>query len=109
MVAGMRRWRRKSLRFVKEQKTIAEWLALVVHVAPEDYALVLELAECPRIVKGYGDTHAQGEKNYEAVMLAVPKLRGRSDAANSVKRLREAALADDTGAKLAIALEEVTR
>ena len=76
MVAGMRRWRRKSLRFVKEQKTIAEWLALVVHVAPEDYALALELAECPRMVKGYGDTHAQGEKNYEAVMLAVPKLRG---------------------------------
>lgn len=109
MVAGMRRWRRKSLRFVKEQKTIAEWLALVVHVAPEDYALALELAECPRMVKGYGDTHAQGEKNYEAVMLAVPKLRGRSDAANSVKRLREAALADDTGAKLAIALEEVAR
>ena len=109
MVAGMRRWRRKSLRFVKEQKTIAEWLALVVHVAPEDYALALELAECPRMVKGYGDTHAQGEKNHEAVMLAVPKLRGRSDTANSVKRLREAALADDTGAKLAIALEEVTR
>jgi indolepyruvate ferredoxin oxidoreductase, beta subunit len=100
MVAGMRRWRRKSLRFEKEQKAIADWVALITRVAPEDYALALEIAECPRMVKGYGDTHAQGEKNYQAVIAALPKLRGKSDAASRLRALREAALADDAGEKL---------
>jgi indolepyruvate ferredoxin oxidoreductase beta subunit len=104
MVAGMRRWRRKSLRFQKEQKAIAEWLALITRTAPEDSTLALEIAECPRMVKGYGDTHAQGEKHYEAVMAALPKLRGKSDAAARLRKLREAALADDTGEKLSTAL-----
>ncbi|MGA8144031.1 MAG: indolepyruvate oxidoreductase subunit beta family protein [Candidatus Acidiferrales bacterium] len=104
MVAGMRRWRRKSLRFIKEQKTITEWLDLVARVAAEDYALAVELAECPRMVKGYGDTHAQGERNYEAVVAGLPKLRGRPDAASRLKHWREAALADDTGEKLDEAL-----
>lgn len=107
MIAGMRRWRRKSLRFAKEQKAIADWLALVTRTAAEDYALALELAECPRMVKGYGDTHAQGEKNYYAVMEALPKLRGKSGAAGWLSALREAALADDTGEKLAKTLVEV--
>jgi indolepyruvate ferredoxin oxidoreductase beta subunit len=106
MVAGMRRWRRKSLRFKKEEKAIGDWLALIARVAPEDYALALELAECPRMVKGYGDTHAQGEKNYEAIMVALPALRGKTDAALRLKKLREAALADDTGEKLARALAD---
>ena len=106
MVAGMRRWRRMSLRFKKEEKAIADWLALITRVAPEDYALALEIAECPRMVKGYGDTHAQGEKNYEAIMAALPTLRGKSDAALRLKKLREAALADDTGEKLASALAD---
>jgi choline dehydrogenase-like flavoprotein len=100
------RWRGKSLRFAKEQKAIADWLVLIARTAPEDYGLALELAECPRIVKGYGDTHAQGERNYEAVMGALPKLRGQTDAATRLRRLREAALADDTGEKLAKALAE---
>ena len=106
MVAGMRRWRRMSLRFKKEEKAIADWLALITRVAPEDYALALEIAECPRMVKGYGDTHAQGEKNYEAIMAALPALSGKSDAASRLKKLREAALADDTGEKLARALAD---
>jgi indolepyruvate ferredoxin oxidoreductase beta subunit len=106
MVASMRRWRRMSLRFKKEEKAIADWLALITRAAPENYALALELAECPRMVKGYGDTHAQGEKNYEAIMAALPTLRGKSDAAPRLKKLREAALADDTGEKLAKALAD---
>jgi indolepyruvate ferredoxin oxidoreductase beta subunit len=106
MAAGMRRWRRKSLRFEREQKAIADWLALITRVAPEDYPLALEIAECPRMVKGYGDTHAQGEKNYEAVLAALPQLRPKRNAALRLKKLREAALADDTGERLAQALAD---
>jgi hypothetical protein len=43
-------------------------------------------------------------------MLAVlPKLRGKNDSAARLKKLREASVADDTGAKLAETLQEVTR
>ena len=104
LVAGMRRWRRKSLRFAKEEQSFAHWLALIPILAQEDYALALEIAECPRMVKGYGDTHAQGEKNYEAVLAALPRLRRTPGAAIRVKALREAALADDTGTALATEL-----
>jgi indolepyruvate ferredoxin oxidoreductase, beta subunit len=107
MVAGMRRWRRKSLRFLREQEKISNWLSLIPKLAEDDYALAMELAECPRMVKGYGDTHAQGSKNYDRVLEALPKLKGKRDAASSLKKLREAALADDSGEKLATALNEV--
>lgn len=107
LIAGMRRWRRKSFRFQKEQKNIDRWLALLRELAAEDYPLAVEAAELPRMVKGYGDTHANGERNYETLIGALPKLRHRPDAAAALRRLREGALLDDTGQKLAEALEKV--
>ena len=107
MIAGMRRWRRGSLRFEKEEKAIADWLALLAVVAQGDYPLALELAECPRMLRGYGDTHALGEKNYESIINALPALRGTTGAASRLRMLREAALADDTGARLAEAFKNL--
>ncbi len=63
-LAEMRRWRRKSLRFEREYKAMQEWLAEIPPVASEDYALGLEVAECPRIIKGYGETHARGSRSF---------------------------------------------
>ena len=106
-LASLRRWRRRSLRFRREQEKIREWLAQMVALAPEDYALAFEVAECPRLVKGYGDTHLLGSRNFDAVMGALPGLRGKAGAADCLKKLREAALADESGRKLAEALREV--
>lgn len=105
-LASLRGWRRKSLRFAREREKIDKWLAQIPSLARDDYALALEVAECPRLVKGYGDTHLLGSRNFDVVMAAVPKLRGTPDAARCLKRLREAALADDTGTKLSEALRE---
>lgn len=107
VIASLRRWRRRSLRFVKEQQWINEWLVHIPVLAQENYALALQFAECPRMVKGYGDTHVHGKQSFDAVMSAVPKLRRMDDAAEKLKKLREAALADDTGEQLAHALREV--
>ena len=107
-VASLRRWRRRSLRFEREQRRIGEWLAQVTALAPEDYALAVEVSECPRLVKGYGDTHLRGSRNFDAVMDAVPMLRRAADGARRLKKLREAALADESGQKLAEALREVS-
>ena len=107
VIAILRRWRRKPLRFVREQQWINEWLVHIPTLAQENYALALEFAECPRMVKGYGDTHVHGKQSFDAIMGVVPKLRHMDNAATELKSLREAALADDTGEKLAQALREV--
>ena len=107
VLAALRPTRRRSLRFKEEHQRINQWLAQIPVLAPENYLLARELAECPRVVKGYGDTHARGRKNFDALMAAVRKLRGQQDAAGRLKKLREAALADDTGEKLAEMLKEL--
>jgi indolepyruvate ferredoxin oxidoreductase beta subunit len=107
-LAGLRRWRRKSLRFQEEHARIQKWLSQVALIARDDYALGLELAECPSMVKGYGETHQRGRRNFDTVMNTLPKLRGRKDAAASLKNLREAALADDTSEKFNRMLLELT-
>jgi indolepyruvate ferredoxin oxidoreductase beta subunit len=106
-LASLRRWRPRTLRFKREDQRINRWLEHVKEVAQADYALALEVAECPRLVKGYGDTYALGSRNFESLMQALPALRQMNNAAARLKTLREAALADDTGKKLENALAEL--
>ncbi len=107
VLAAMRPWRRASLRFQEESKVIALWLAQVVAIARQNYPLAVELAQCPTIVKGYGETHIRGRKHFGEILTALRKVGRSENAAESLKRLREAALADDTGQKLAEALREL--
>jgi indolepyruvate ferredoxin oxidoreductase, beta subunit len=106
-LAALRPLRRKSLRFREEHLRIKQWLAQVAKIAKEDYPLALEVAECPRVVKGYGDTHIRGRKNFDILMSILPKLTPSSSAAQLLRKLREAALADDTGERLTAALQEL--
>jgi indolepyruvate ferredoxin oxidoreductase, beta subunit len=106
-IACLRRFRRRTLRFKREHQKIDSWLSLVKEVAKQDYDLARELAECPRLIKGYGDTHAHGSRNYELLMQALPLLQRQSGAAARLKALREAALEDETGKKLADALRDL--
>ncbi|MEQ1882171.1 MAG: DUF6537 domain-containing protein, partial [Burkholderiales bacterium] len=105
-IAGMRSWRRASLRYREEHKRIAAWLACIRETAATDYDLAVAVAECQRLVKGYSDTHARGLANFSTVMAVLPKLRGGADAGDIVRNLRDAALADDSGAQFAVALEK---
>lgn len=107
LLAGMRPWRRKSLRFREEHSRIQQWLGRIIEIGKDDYSLALELAECPRVVKGYGDTHIRGRKNFDALMTALPKLAHSGEAGKLLKNLRTAALADDTGERLTAALREL--
>lgn len=93
----LRGYRRRTLRHQRETAAIAEWLALIARTAPVDHALACEIAECPRLIKGYGETHARGMQRFGALIAAATRLTGRADAAPSLRRLREAALADEHG------------
>jgi indolepyruvate ferredoxin oxidoreductase beta subunit len=103
-VAKLRRWRRTTLRYIAEHKAIDGWMAHILRLAPSNPALALEVAQLQRLVKGYSDTHVRGRKNFEAIMAVLPNLESRADGAAAVARLREAALADDTGLTLSVAL-----
>ncbi len=102
-VASLKPWRRSSLRWQAEQQALDGWLAAVCETIGRDAALAAEVAELRNLVKGYGDTHVRGSANYAVIMSALPTVAG-PQAAGEFARLRQSALADDTGAKLGEAL-----
>jgi indolepyruvate ferredoxin oxidoreductase beta subunit len=106
-VASLKGMRRKSLRFQAEQARIGAWLGLIEAQAGSDYALALEVAESQRLVKGYGDTHVRGTRNFDTIMAALPALRKAGDPARRVRELRKAALADESGKELAAMMNGV--
>lgn len=107
MLAGLRRFRRGTLRHAHEMTHRDAWLARVKAAAPKDYALAVELLAARRLVKGYSDTRARGQSKFDKVMAGAARLDGRPDAANWVRRLREAALKDEDGIALAGALKTI--
>lgn len=106
-VASLRPMRRSSLRFGVELARIDDWLARVARIAPRDPALALEVVRCQRLVKGYGDTHARGWRNFERLMRALDALPPGAMTATGLRELREAALADEGGAALAATLDRL--
>jgi indolepyruvate ferredoxin oxidoreductase beta subunit len=104
-VARMKPWRRRSMRFQREQVDLSAWLATVAETATRDCVLATEVAELRNLVKGYGDTHARGAANYAAIMAIVPDLKGPA-AATELASYRTLALADDTGVRLGAAIAQ---
>lgn len=100
-IAGLRRWRRGTLRFHVEGARIEAWLRDVAQAASP--ALALEIVRCQRLVKGYGDTHARGWRNFERIRAAWSRA-GRDMAPATLRVLSEAALADEEGKRLDEAL-----
>ncbi|RLA33034.1 MAG: hypothetical protein DRR03_08055 [Gammaproteobacteria bacterium] len=109
LLARGRNWRRKTPRFAREQAAIEAWLEQVRTVAPNNPALAVELARCQALVRGYGDTLARGHGAYERILAHASDLAGVADAAATVARLREAALADEQGTRLGEVLVTLER
>ena len=99
-VAGLRRIRRSTLRFQVEHQRIAQWLAAICGLAQEHPDVALEVARSQRLVKGYGDTHARGWRNYQRLIAVAPRLAAQSNGAQQMRDLSAAALADDSGQSL---------
>ncbi len=111
-LAGLRAIRPFGYRYKEEQKAIESWLALIVQAAKLSPALALEVAECARLIKGYGDTHARGTANYRTIQTRViaPALAGKipsQRAADAIASARTAALVDPEGESLAKCLAEI--
>ena len=102
-LAGLRRWRGSNLRDAVEQASIETWLDLVRQTALRDGKLAVELAMLRTLVKGYSDTHQRGYANFNRIVGLVPQLAS----ADTLAKLRMAALADENGAALERALAEL--
>jgi indolepyruvate ferredoxin oxidoreductase, beta subunit len=112
LLAKLRRWRPRSYRYQQEQAAIAAWLRLIADAARLSGDLALEVAECARLIKGYGDTLQRGSANYRLIETRViaPALAGAiplRQGIDATASARAAALLDPEGEALARCLAEV--
>jgi indolepyruvate ferredoxin oxidoreductase beta subunit len=112
LLAKLKPWRPRSHRFIQEQAAIEAWLGLIAAAAKLSADLALEIAECARLIKGYGDTHKRGSANYATIETRVirPALAGVMPLPQSIDAIasaRTAALKDPEGDALARCLAEI--
>jgi indolepyruvate ferredoxin oxidoreductase beta subunit len=112
LLAKLKRWRPRSYRYQQEQELIEAWLALIRETAALSSDLAREIAECARLIKGYGDTHARGSSNYRRIETEIirPTLAGTIPlkiGIDGVASARAAALVDPEGESLARCLAAI--
>ncbi len=106
-LARLRPLRPVSYRYREEQSLIERWLTLVAEAAKRDTTLAWEIAECARLIKGYGETQRRGKGNFLAIVDALvenPPTAGPAEQAQAIRKAREAALADPEGKALGTTL-----
>jgi len=106
-LAWLKPWRPYSYRYGEEQKLIEHWLTRVRDAATRSIPVALEVAECARLIKGYGETHRRGKANFLAILDALvdnPATMDPAAQAKAIRKAREAALADPEGKALGGAL-----
>jgi len=107
-LGGLRRWRRGTLRYQEENARIEQWLGRIEGLVAVNYPLAVELARAQRLVKGYGETHERGWRNFCALVDRIDDLAQREDGAEVLARLQAAALADEEGEALARELAQIS-
>ncbi len=107
VLGGLKSWRRRTLRHRQEVAHLDRWLGLAMGYLPVNYDLAVEVLRCRRLVKGYSDTHARALSKFDRVMAGAALVAGREDAADWLRRLREAALKDEEGKALDGALATI--
>jgi len=112
LIAKLRPRRPKTFRYEEEQRAIEAWLALIIEAAHLSADLALEITDCARLIKGYGDTHKRGTANYRLIEEHVmrPALAGHIPlhlAVDAIASARTAALVDPDGEGLAKCLAQI--
>lgn len=109
LMGGMRRFRPMGSRYKREQAMILRWLDAVVAGTEADWQLGHEIAQCGRLIKGYGETNERGKENLVHVLdhLAVSaQFESAQARAQAIAEARNAALADAVGTQLDAALQK---
>jgi indolepyruvate ferredoxin oxidoreductase beta subunit len=99
-LAALRPIRPHSLRFAREQQTIEDWLVALELALANDARwggdAAVAMARLPRLIRGYGDTHANGRENFRRIVDAYRRASGLDPrrAADELRRDAQAALND---------------
>ena len=98
-LALMKHLRPYGSRFGVEQDLIMQWHHAVLQGVQEDWQLGYEIAQCGRLIKGYGSTNERGKHNLLHVIthLAQPSFGTPVQRAAAIRQAREAALQDEAG------------
>ncbi len=107
-MAWLRPMRRASLRFAETSELLERWLTEVGQAAGRHPALALEIAECGRLIKGYGETYNRGRGSFLRILdTLVAGQPGLDDGARAqaIREARNAALSDPEGRGLEGALQ----
>ena len=103
LMSWLRPWRRHTSRYQAEHALIERWLGAIKRLgfAVQDVALALEITECARLVRGYGETHRNGVKQFEKIFDTIIESGNESDPkklSEAIRRARLAALANPDAA-----------
>lgn len=106
VLANLKWLRKRSQRYAQEQALIERWLDAIVSGLQSGWQVGLEVAQCGRMIKGYGSTNERGKENLLHVMDHLMHMAFESATlrANAIRDARTAALADDSGKSLDRAL-----
>ena len=105
MLAKLKWWRPKSLRWKVEQANIDDWLSMVISASLVNKEFAVEVAELSRLIKGYGSTHRRGMANFLYIVenFVNPILKADkfpNDAAGKLHLARNTANKDPDGSNL---------
>ena len=111
LLAGLRWWRPRTLRYAEETEWVERWLDLVERTLAQDAEAAKAVVASAALVKGYGETMKRGLKNWTllANFVIEPFLVGKlphNQFADAVTQGRIAALKDpDSGKPLGALIE----
>jgi indolepyruvate ferredoxin oxidoreductase beta subunit len=100
LVMALRPLRPRSLRHAREQQAIEDWLLAIELALAHDRIsggeAALDVARLPRLIRGYGGTHATGRSNYDRILDAYRRAAAvdPTRAAEELRASTQAALSD---------------
>jgi hypothetical protein len=97
--AGLRRWRRLSVRYARERAWVERWLHMIDRSLTKQPKAASAIVQTADMVRGYGDAYRQGLADWHAIIdgLAKPTFDGvlpLADLAGAVAEARAAAMPD---------------
>jgi indolepyruvate ferredoxin oxidoreductase beta subunit len=102
--AALKPWRRRTARYAQEQALIERWLGAVKRLgfAALDRGLALEIVQCARLVRGYGETHRRGCEAFVRIFDTLVEdeqaaAKGIDALKQAIRLARDAALAAAEG------------
>jgi hypothetical protein len=110
--AGLKRWRRYSVRYAKERLWVERWLHMIDRSLTKQPAAAREIVQTATMIQRYGDVYRQGLADWNTIIddLAKPTFDGvlaLSDLGAAVAEARAAALPDPRQVALKRTIAEI--